>query len=45
MEEEAAGEAGGLEKAEEGTRAEETSPSEASREVLRRIGNLKLLNC
>lgn len=34
MGEEAAGEAGGLEKAEEGTRVVETSPSEASGEVL-----------
>lgn len=34
MEEETAGEAGGLEKAEEGIRIAETSPSEASGEVL-----------
>jgi len=34
MEEEVAGEAGGLERAEEGTRVAETSPSEASGKVL-----------
>lgn len=38
MEEEADGEAGGLEKAEEGTRVAETCPYEASGEVLEEWG-------